>query len=266
MNIAGKQVCIFLAGCLLLFPLFLFGQDFEKNYNLPAGSKISVDSVSGDITVTGYAGSSIHVKAIKEGYDKDKVQVVDNSTSNRLELKAEYPHSCNCEASIRFILEVPSGTEYLFDTLSTASGDIAVSGVKGTVSLRSASGDLSARQISGKLDVNTASGDVKLDRIIGSVVAKSVSGDVEVDLEQLQGSDPLSFKSVSGDVVIAAPANLDAEIEMKTLSGDMTTDFPLTIESAQFGSQKGATGRIGQGTHKIEVKTVSGDVRLKKSS
>lgn len=266
MSIDGKKRWIFWAGCLLLFPSLLFGQDFEKSYNLPAGATIQVDSVSGDISVNGYAGSSIHVKAIKEGQDKDKVQVVDSSTSNHLELKAEYPHNCNCDASIRFIVEVPSGTEYLFDTLTTASGDIAVSGVKGTVNLRSASGDLTGRQISGKLDANTASGDVKLDQIVGSVVAKSVSGDVEVNLEQLQGSYPLTFKSVSGDVVVKAPANLDAEIEMKTLSGDLSTDFPLTIQSAQFGSQKGATGRIGQGTHKIEVKTVSGDVRLKKSS
>jgi lia operon protein LiaG len=114
--------------------------------------------------------------------------------------------------------------------------------------------------------VSTASGDVKLDRISGSVEAKSVSGDVEVNLEQLSGSDSLSFKSVSGDVVIVAPSTLDAEIEMKSMSGDLNTDFPLTIQSVQFGPQKGATGRIGQGTHKIEIKTVSGDVRLKKSS
>jgi lia operon protein LiaG len=266
MSMVDKKRWIPWIGCLLLFPMLLFGQDFEKSYTMPAGATIKLDSVSGDISVTGYAGSSIHVKAIKEGHDKDKVQVVDRSTSDRVELKAEYPHNGNCDASIRFVVEVPSGTEYLFDDLATASGDIAVTGVKGTVNLRSASGDLTARQISGKLDVNTTSGDVKLGQLVGSVVAKSVSGDVEVNLELLQGSDPFSFKSVSGDIIIEAPANLDAEIEMKTLSGDMSTDFPLTIQSAQFGSQKGATGRIGQGTHKIEVKTVSGDVRLKKSS
>jgi predicted membrane protein len=266
MNFVMKSAWIFLGGFLLLVPVFLFGQDFEKNYNLPPAGTISIDSVSGDIAVSGYAGTSIHVKAVKEGHDKDKVQVVDNSSSNRLELKAEYPHQGECDASIRFIVEVPSDTEYSFDALSTASGDISVTGVKGTVHIRSASGDISGAQVRGKLVVSTASGDVKLDRISGSVEAKSVSGDVEVNLEQLSGSDPLSFKSVSGDVVVVAPSTLDAEIEMKSMSGDLNTDFPLTIQSAQFGPQKGATGRIGQGTHKIEIKTVSGDVRLKKPS
>jgi DUF4097 and DUF4098 domain-containing protein YvlB len=255
-----------LAGLFLLCPLLLAGQDFEKDYNLPAGSVISVKSISGDIKINGTTGSTIHVKAVKKGEDKDKVQVIENSSANRLELRSEYAPNCHCNASIEYFIDVPGSVDYVFDALDTASGDVSVAGVKGTVKTHSASGDIVAHQITGKLEISTASGDVKLDHINGSVSAKSVSGDVEVNLEKLSGTDPLNFESVSGDVAISAPSSLDAELDLKTVSGDMHTDFPLTIESAQYGPQKGAKGKIGQGTHKIMIKSVSGDIHLKKVS
>jgi DUF4097 and DUF4098 domain-containing protein YvlB len=241
----------------------VFAQDFEKSYDLTPGATISVDSVSGDIHISGYSGKAVLVKGLKEGHDKEKVQVIESSTTNRLELRVQYPSSGSCNASIRFEIQVPEAIEYNFENLNSASGDIQIANVKGKVKIKSASGDVAARNLMGQISVSTASGDVTLDSVVGSVNAKSASGDLEVAMTSVQGSEPMTFSSASGDVTINAPANLDAEIEMRTVSGDLHTDFPLTMNEIKTGGSHQAIGRIGNGSRKMQITTVSGDVKLK---
>ncbi len=60
---------------VLLAAALAVAQDFQKNYNLPAGGQISVTNISGDVKVTGYDIGYIQVIATKVGRDRDLVQV-----------------------------------------------------------------------------------------------------------------------------------------------------------------------------------------------
>src|SRR5215475_6215533 len=76
-------------------------QDFSKSYRLQSGGKITVKNVSGDVIVNGYDGDTIKVTGIKEGRDKDVVEVVDQSDASQIDLSVHYPRNCDCDASIR---------------------------------------------------------------------------------------------------------------------------------------------------------------------
>src|SRR4051795_5323591 len=224
MNRAYSRL-IAVCSVVLLISIVGAAQDFSKKYELAAGGHINIHSVSGNVTITGYNGNAVLVTAIKEGRDRDRVEIEDLSGGDRIDLRSRYPERCNCDASINFTVQVPRGVKYSFDKISSASGDIKISGVAGDVNGRSASGDVTVEEVEGSISASSASGNVRVSRAIGTVNARSASGDVEVDLAGIAGTGSMEFTSASGNVRVKAPADLDAEVEMSCTSGDLKTDF-----------------------------------------
>jgi lia operon protein LiaG len=263
----GKRLfrsSLLVIACLTL-SLAASAQDFHKSYSISMDGKVRISSVSGDIIIKSYNGDSVQVTAIKTGRDRDMVEVEDLSSGNTVELKARYPEHCNCDASIRFEVMVPSEAKYDFERLSTASGDIEVTGARGTLTAKSASGDVNVTGFSGEVQVATASGDINISDVSGSVNARAASGDLNIQLARLEGSGPMEFSTASGDVIVSLPSDLDAEVSMSTVSGTLETDFPnIEVKDRKRGSGRQAFGRLGNGSRTVKISTASGDVRLKR--
>jgi len=240
-------------------------QDFHKQYST-AGATVIVHNVSGDVIVNGYDGSQVVVDGFATGADRDKVSVEDLSQGDRIELRAHYPRNCECDASIKFEIKVPRSIRYAIGPLSTASGDISVADVTGEVSAKSASGDVKVSRVTGQVTASTASGDVEVDHVVGPISAKSSSGNVTGTLDQLDASGELVFTTASGDVRIIAPASLNAEVEIHTVSGSLNTDFPLQITVPRYGPSRSAQGRLGDGSHRVRISSASGNVTLSSHS
>jgi DUF4097 and DUF4098 domain-containing protein YvlB len=240
-------------------------QDFQKSYELAPGGRVSIKNVSGDVTVSGYNGNAIVVSATKTGRDSELVEIEDTSSPNQLELRVRYPKDCKCDASVTFEVKVPGSTGYVFDRISTASGNIRVAEVSGQITVNTASGNVDISDVSGSTNVSVASGDITIKSANGSVSARSASGDVTVELLRTEGSDALDFSSASGDVRVRVPGNIDADIEMSTLSGSLSTDFPIQVEERKYGPGRRASGRVGSGTRRIRISSASGDVSLSRS-
>ncbi len=238
----ARSFILLVFGLLLVLPTAA-AVDFQKSYSIGAGGRIRVQNVSGNIVVTGYDGSTVMVTATKEGRDRDQVTIEDRSTADSVDLSVEYPHKGNVSASVDFDIRVPKTVEYNFGRLVSVSGNIQVTDVMG---------NLQVECVSGNVDVNGVS---------GVVSASAVSGNVIVDLKKA-GSGNMKFSSVSGDVDVRAPANLDADVEMSTISGSLKTDFQLEVHEPRYGPGRSARGRLGSGEHSLRITTVSGRVSL----
>jgi hypothetical protein len=237
-------------------------QDFQKTYQLSPDGQISIRNVSGNVIVTGYDGNAITVNGIKEGRDRDLVQVEDLSNANRLELRTRYPKNCGCDASIRFEVQVPRSIRYQFDELSSASGNIELSDVTGDAHINTASGDVLVKDVSGHVDASTASGQMRVRGAAGTVSARSASGDVDVEMTRLDGNQRMEFSSASGDVNVRLPVNIDADVELSTATGEVKTNFPLAVESERHGPGQRARGRLGNGSRRLQISSASGNVSL----
>jgi DUF4097 and DUF4098 domain-containing protein YvlB len=255
------RLAIFSALVCLLLSLNAAAQDFRKSYEIGQGGSISVRNVSGDVTVTGYEGSAVLVLGFKEGRDRDRVWVEDNSAGNNVDVRARYPENCDCNASIRFEVKVPR-VNYKFDPISSVSGDVEVTGVSGELRAKSTSGAVTVRGVTGAVNASSTSGNVHVGEINGTVSGKSTSGNVEVEIAQLSGAGDMEFASTSGNVRVKMPANLDADVRMSTTSGGLKTDFPLTIEEPERGPGRRATGRVGGGSRNLRLSSTSGSVSL----
>ena len=247
---------------VVLTSVLAAAQDFQKKYEIGAGGQINISSVSGNITVTGYDGSAVLVTAIKEGRDRDMVEVEDTSGGNRIELRTRYAPNCNCNASINFTVQVPRSVKYNFDKLSTASGNIEARNVMGDMRVKSASGNLTIEDVRGAINASSASGNVRVKDASGTVNASAASGDVDVEMTNVEGSENMEFTAASGNVYVKAPASLDATVDMSSVSGSLKTDFPLEVKEPQYGSRRSAHGRLGNGSRSLKIRSASGDVSL----
>lgn len=220
-------------------------QDFQKTYRIGAGGQIRIGNISGDVIVTAYDGDSIMVTGTKEGRDREMIEVEDRSGAGNVDIGVRYPKHCNCDASIRFDVQVPRSVKYEFDQLASVSGDVHVTGV------------------TGRLHASAVSGDVHVKDVSGTVSASAVSGDVEVGISRLDGADDMKFNTVSGNVSVMLPSNLDADVDMSSFSGSIKTDFAIEVRSERFGSRNSARGKLGGGTRRLKMSSVSGDLSLR---
>jgi DUF4097 and DUF4098 domain-containing protein YvlB len=131
------------------------------------------------------------------------------------------------------------------------------------VSANSVSGDVSITGATGDVRANSVSGDLKLDRLrASSVVANTVSGDVEVSIQEFTGRGDLVFHTVSGDVTLDLPRQLDVDLSMTTVSGGINSDYSLTLGNGRM-NRRNIEARIGAGGRRLDLTTVSGDVKLR---
>jgi hypothetical protein len=221
-------------------------QDFQKTYDLPAGGGIRVSNISGSVQIIGTKETRIQVVARKEGPDRDLLQIDDRSDATRISLDVRYPQTRNCNASVNFVIRVPASVNYNFDRLVSVSGNVEVTGVTGQIRADSVSGNVTVTDVSGLVSAN------------------AVSGNVLVKIARLQGAGEMSFRSISGNVNVTAPSNLDADVEMSTISGSLKTDFPIEVMEKRYGPGRSARGRLGAGSHNLRITTVSGRVSLVK--
>ncbi len=229
----------------LLFGVTGAAQDFQRTYKIAPEGSIRIATISGDVRIQGYDGSEVVAEGFRVGRDRERVEILDRSGTDHVDLGVHY-QAGNGDASINFVVKVPRSISYNFSDIRSVSGSVHLSDVTGHVSARSVSGS------------------VEIKNVTGIVSADSTSGNVDVVLRQIEGTGDMRFSSISGSVAVKAPANLNAYVSMSTLSGTLTTDFPIDIQERRYAPGRSARGRLGTGACSIRITSVSGRVSLTK--
>jgi lia operon protein LiaG len=147
--------------------------------------------------------------------------------------------------------------------IDTGSGEVAVSDVRGeNIRIETGSGQVTGTDVrSNQLSVNTGSGDIQVTNLNAPQVnLETGSGAVTADMSGELWN--LSVNTGSGDVTLKAPPNLGAEVDIETSSGDIETDFEVSVTRH---ARDHMTGRIGDGRGKIDIETGSGGIKLVKN-
>lgn len=234
-----------MAGIALVLGLHIgLAQDFQKSYVIPPGGQIVIGNILGNVKVKGYKGSSIEIVARKKGPERDQVEIRNGSIGDRVDVRPIYPQFHSGKTTVDFEIRVPNSIAYNFSRLSSFSGNVEVSNV------------------TGELRAESVRGDVDIKGVSGLVSASSHSGNVSVQIDQAQGRNNMRFSSISGNVIVRAPAGLDALIDMSSMTGLLKTDFPIEIQERRYGPGRIARGRLGNGNQILHMTSVSGIVSL----
>jgi DUF4097 and DUF4098 domain-containing protein YvlB len=270
---------------------------FSRTIKVGKGASLDLSNVSGDVTVRGGPGDEIEIEAEKTGHgDPSRVKIEVSQTGDRVRVETKYSKGGHDHVSVEFDVTVPWETEV---EAKSVSGTVQVEGVRGELQAESVSGEvivrgaqnlLVAQSVSGSVEVESAAAlaDAEISSVSGDVQVRglkapevevsSVSGDItltdticeRVSMESVSGglrySGPLApsgryeFQTHSGDVRISISNDVGFELEAETFSGDISSDFPLTVRGKR--GRRELSGVYGDGSAVIEAGTFSGSVEI----
>lgn len=135
--------------------------------------------------------------------------------------------------------------------------------------MKTVSGDVRATNVRGELRAESVSGDVTTTAVRRLGAVKSVSGDIQIS--DAESTDQVAVATVSGDLLIR---RLKArEIDMNTVSGDMRSDYALTLSGNQLdtggrgrrrGPNRPMRGSFGDAGAILSLRSFSGDIAITK--
>ena len=151
------------------------------------------------------------------------------------------------------------------------SGDVEIADSNGDeVSATTVSGTLMARNVKARtVDLNSVSGDLRLTDVESDrAFVRSVSGDVEFS-GRLSRNGRYEFQSHSGDVRVSPLGSQGFSVEASTFSGDLRSDYPLTLQGSDRnrftrGNGRGIRGTVGDGGSILSVQSFSGNITIVK--
>jgi hypothetical protein len=131
-------------------------------------------------------------------------------------------------------------------------------------------GDVSIANIDGEVEVNTKVSGMNLTNVSGPVVANSTSGNITVRYANVRQEKPSSISNISGFIDVAMPANAKANLRLKSITGEIYTDFDLGLKKGQDDLQRVGGGNTIEGATNgggvdINLKTISSDIFVRKN-
>lgn len=136
------------------------------------------------------------------------------------------------------------------------------------------SGGVNVEGVDGRYELRTVSGGVTMTEVRGSGRVRTVNGGIEAVFAE-PPAGPSDFKTVNGRIDVHLPGNVSADLRLRTLRGDLLTDFDTTrLPSRLTQEERGGrriyradrytARRIGQGGTELTFETVNGDVRIRR--
>jgi hypothetical protein len=191
---------------------------FDRTYTVSGHTRLELNNVSGDVTITGSADGKVHVhgdvRATGSGLQESQKRLSElqanppvEQTADGVRIGKDVVRLRN--TSITYTIEVPKDTEV---GSNVASGSQTIRGLRGPVKAQSVSGAVRAENIDGDAQLTSASGAVSASNMGNSVRATSMSGAVTVD----GAKDDVRASSQSGKVSIS---KVTGRIEADSTSG-----------------------------------------------
>lgn len=242
-------------------------EEFRWQGRVNAGQAVEIKGVNGNVRAEGYNGSQVEVVAAKKGERSDpkgvEIRVVEHAGG--VTICAVYPsddpsrpNDCqpgragrmnvrDNDVEVNFTVRVPSGVRFVGRTVN---------------------GEVEANRIGSDVEASTVNGGINISAS-GIAQAATVNGSIKAAMGSADWPSELKFNTVNGSITLDFPAGLSADVRAETLNGDVNSDFPMNVQSAQAerrGQPRRVSGTIGGGGHQLVLKTINGDINLRRAS
>jgi DUF4097 and DUF4098 domain-containing protein YvlB len=269
--------------------LLSFGQQTDTTFAVPAGARLDLRMLGGEVIVRTWDRPTMRVQADHSS----RVRLVprisgsvvtletrsDRGIAGAVDFQITVPASMGVNVHTTFgdvTIEGVAGEV----TAATMQGDVSVRGgsgrvvlqsVKGNVSLAGARGNVEAKAVSGRVRVTDVTGDVTAQSVSGSVVleridtrnlsASTVSGNVSF-AGPIRDGGRYTLITHSGDILVAVPDAPNGTFTVATLGGSFRSAFPLPAQGDDRRRRR--TFILGTGSATIEMESFSGNVTLER--
>jgi DUF4097 and DUF4098 domain-containing protein YvlB len=211
---------------------------------------------------------------------------------NDIRIGYNLPDDVKRHVSISYDITVPADTAV---QAHSGSGNVSVEGVRGEVQTQTGSGDVHLRDLASRVHAQTGSGGIRAQNVGAPFYAHTGSGDIDaaltgsgdVDIQtgsgsvQLRGvngglrartgsgsigadgsvSAPWQLHTGSGNIRMALASSGGFNLDVRTSSGSIHSDLPITVQGS-LGRHE-LKGTVRGGGPEVEVNTGSGDVEIR---
>ncbi len=238
--------------------------DENRTFDAQNIKNIMVKTVSADVHLLTAGTNEIDVTLTGEtSYDQEQnpyvTLVSEIQNDDTLYLEVQHRPGLNLK-SIDLKLDIALPAEYAHNiNISTISGNLDFSAIElDSFSYNSISGDLNGKKLSAdNIELHFTSGTANINEINGDLSFESVSGDINTTYKTLDSN--IEANTTSGNMVFYLPEDASFSLLFKTVSGNISTDFPGTITHS---SNQKLEEVVGSGDNQVHIKTISGNVQI----
>lgn len=277
-----KRSLIVLCAFLAFSPAFP-AQDktelVEKSFRMDGTSQAVLDfhDVDGRLILTSSPDSTISVRIRKElkGRDSKRAERLLRDTKveidqrgNTVTVRIRYPRfrglffwmSNRSQVKVTSEIAVPAGAKVKADLVD---GSVRGDTLQGDIEVDVVDGDVQLDSLKGTVRVDSTDGDTQVSGEIKGLDLKSIDGNIRADLAPGSAmSGDWKIKTTDGDIDILLPEGFAAEMQIRKSDGRLRTDWPLTTPKGL--SKRNIEGVIGAGGRVFSIRTIDGDVTLRK--
>lgn len=154
--------------------------------------------------------------------------------------------------SVKYTIKLPRQVAVLFNETNWQGGS-----------------GLTISNMDGDLEIKTNNSDITLNNITGPVVANTTSGEVTATFSTLAQGKPTAISSISGEIDITLPAAAKSNLKLRSINGEMYTDFDLGTKNSKDGLMKiggmaNIDGAINGGGVEMSLNTISSNIYIRK--
>ncbi|MGY2134345.1 DUF4097 family beta strand repeat-containing protein [Hymenobacter sp. HD11105] len=129
-------------------------------------------------------------------------------------------------------------------------------------------GGLKVTDLLGDVEVNMQNGNVELLNMSGGVVVSLLAGNITVRYTAI-GKAPSAISNLGGDIDVTMPARSKTTLELRTMSGDVYTDFDIALGKEAGGLRRlggqVVGGAVNGGGTNVSIQALGGNIFLRKA-
>lgn len=194
---------------------------------------LRVDILEGSLNVRGHAGKEVLITS--SGSDRDQVRISESNNTV----------SINGINRGGLLVHVPQDTALVIRCANCREALV--------------------ENFRGELDINLLNGGIRLMNVSGSILAHSLNKNIYAVVSQLDRDKPSSFTSMNGSIDCTFPADLKADVKVRTENGKLHTDFDIQLAGTlPIRTDRGIAGKIGGGGPELQLRAFNGSIYIRK--
>ncbi|MFI5058906.1 MAG: DUF4097 family beta strand repeat-containing protein [Candidatus Acidiferrales bacterium] len=225
-------------------PCLAITKEFNQSYPLQPGGSFELQNVNGAVEVQAWDRDTVEIRAVKSAKQKEsdleRVSIEVDAKPAAISVATHYPQNEGVEVAVEYIVHVPHSARV--EHIGTVNGTLRIAGVEEVE------------------DLHTVNGNIEVYESGGNVHAHTTNGNVHLELAHVQEKNGAIAETTNGSVLLAVPADTQADLEARCLNGNFMSELPVSMEGSLRPREM--HGRLGNGGAPIRLRTVNGGIRV----
>jgi hypothetical protein len=209
-------------------------------------NKLDFANVTGSVTLIGWDKNEVEINYKKKARSKEtlkKLIVRVDQKNQTLIINTDYPKRCR-RCSVSYKIHLPKRMKDIY--LRTVTGSINIRDIEYVNKIH-------GRSVTGSVRAKLACKDAKFSLVTGSI---------SLTLNDIDRNGSLDLSVTTGSIKIYPQNNFEANLDLKTTTGRVLTEYPLSVVKTR--KKRRLKGKIGSGSVELSARSVTGSIKILK--